>query len=317
MNRLRKIWMSMLLLACGMMVNAQTTTEDVDVKYAAELLKPGTVAPDFVVSGPQGGKKVSLKSLRGQYVVLDFWASWCPDCRKDIPAMKAMYEQYSGKQVQFISVSFDTDKKAWTNCIAKNDMKWLQHSELKKWKKGTKIDRDYHVNWIPTYYLLDKEGKVLLGTVQHEKIGKMLADLTGGHGGKKCGANCKCGKDKKCSTHKEGDACCEKKHEAAAEGAGKCCAGKHQGMNENGGKSCGKHGQALSEGEGGKCAGQAQQCSGQTHQCSKGEKQCAGKHEAAADKKSNCCKETAEPVSKNNKKIIHPHCNFARLAHVL
>ena len=66
----------------------QATEVDLDEQYATELLKPGTVAPDFELPSPDG-KKVSLSQFKGKYVVLDFWASWCPDCRKNAPNIVA------------------------------------------------------------------------------------------------------------------------------------------------------------------------------------------------------------------------------------
>ncbi len=169
--------LALLMMACGLTINAQETNQDPDAQYATELLKPGTVAPEFVISGPDSCCNIPLSQLRGKYVMLEFWASWCPDCRKDMPEVKAMYERFGKKNVKFVGVSFDTDKAAWKNFIEKNGLTWLHHSELKKWKKGTKIDQDYQVKWIPSYYLIDPEGKVVLGTVQHQKIAAKLAEL--------------------------------------------------------------------------------------------------------------------------------------------
>ena len=177
MNTLRKMFFALLLLTSGLTIAAQEATEDPDVKYAAELLKPETVAPDFKILNNNNAKDVSLSQFRGQFVVVEFWASWCPDCRKDIPEVKKLVENYGNKGVKFIGVSFDTDKTAWKSCIEKNGMDWLHSSELKKWKAGTQIDKDYKVNWIPTYYLICPEGKVILGTVQHQKIAAKLANL--------------------------------------------------------------------------------------------------------------------------------------------
>src|SRR5574344_2238014 len=85
-----------------------------------ELLSVGTMAPDFIVTDSVTGKKLfSLSELRtqvtadgkvkaGVWVVLDFWASWCPDCRKDMPTVKKIDEKY-GKKIKLIGVSFDTD----------------------------------------------------------------------------------------------------------------------------------------------------------------------------------------------------------------
>jgi thiol-disulfide isomerase/thioredoxin len=106
------LWTAIMLMASVLTIGAQETAEDVDAKYAANLLKPGTEAPDFTIQNNDSVKDVKLSDFRGKYVVLDFWASWCPDCRKDMPEVKALYEQFGKKGVQFIGISFDTDKAA-------------------------------------------------------------------------------------------------------------------------------------------------------------------------------------------------------------
>lgn len=165
-------------------VQEPTEAEDDDAKYATALLKPGTEAPDFTLKTPEG-KEVSLSDYRGQYVVLDFWASWCPDCRKDIPQVKAMHEAYT--DVVFLSVSFDTEAEKWTKCIDENQMDWVHVSPLTKWKTknddGTQqvliaVAEDYHVEWIPSMYLINPEGKVVIGTVMSEKISNALATIS-------------------------------------------------------------------------------------------------------------------------------------------
>lgn len=151
--------------------------EDADSLYAKDLLKRGTQAPDFDLRTADG-KHIRLSDFRGNYVVLDFWASWCPDCRKDIPAMKALFEQYKNRNITFIGISFDTNKESWVKCYwDKYQMNWTQVSELKKWKTETQIDKAYKVNWIPTMYLIDPEGRVILGTVEVEKLGWMLSEI--------------------------------------------------------------------------------------------------------------------------------------------
>ena len=89
-------------------VQAQQTAqppqeEDLDAKYGAELLKPGTVAPDFTLKDLDG-LPVKLSELRGRRVVLVFWASWCPDCRAEVPDLKAMYAEADPDKVTFVSV---------------------------------------------------------------------------------------------------------------------------------------------------------------------------------------------------------------------
>ena len=162
----RTILSTMFLLATF----ATAAAQDLDSKYATNLLKPGTVAPDFTLRTADE-KDIKLREFRGNYVVLDFWASWCPDCRKDIPAMKQLWSNLMDYNVRIIGISFDTNKEAWVNTYwDKYQMNWTQVSELKKWKKDTKIDRLYHVDWIPTMYLIDPNGRIVLGTVEIEKL---------------------------------------------------------------------------------------------------------------------------------------------------
>jgi len=151
--------------------------QDADAQYAKELLKPGTMAPDFTLLTADG-KEIKLNTYRGNYVVLHFWASWCPDCRKEIPDVKKLWNDFRDYNVRFIGISFDINKESWVKTYwDKYQMNWTQVSELKKWKKETNIDRLYKVDWIPTLYLIDPNGRVMLGTVQIEKLHAVLEGL--------------------------------------------------------------------------------------------------------------------------------------------
>ena len=111
--------MAVLMAACLLViptVHAQTTEQDADLQYATNMLKPGTVAPDFTLP-TLVGKNFSLSQLKGKVVVLDFWASWCPDCRKDAPNIVRMYREFKDKGVAFVGVSFDTEKANWEKAI--------------------------------------------------------------------------------------------------------------------------------------------------------------------------------------------------------
>lgn len=151
--------------------------EDLDAKYAKDLLAEGTAAPQFTLKTPDG-KEVSLSDFAGKYVVLDFWASWCPDCRNDVPALKTLWEKYGSDKVAFLSVSFDTDQEKWASYIAENGMGWTHVSPLAKWKE-TQVSNDYKVNWIPSMYLIAPDGKVKFGTVVLDKIAKALGEIAG------------------------------------------------------------------------------------------------------------------------------------------
>ena len=149
--------------------------QDPDVQYGAQLLKAGSVAPEFRLKGPDG-KELALSDFRGKYVVLDFWASWCGDCRRDIPNIKALYEKYSPKGVEFVGVSFDDNAERWQNAINEFGLKYHQVSELKKWKT-TDIYAAYGIKWIPTIYIIGPDGKVKLATVLSERAEQFLHNL--------------------------------------------------------------------------------------------------------------------------------------------
>ena len=164
------------LLALFFTAKAQSAvSDDPDNTYATELLKPGVTAPDFTIGTPDG-KSVRLSDFKGKYVVLDFWATWCPDCRADVPHLKEIHKAYASDKVAFLSVSFDTDKDKWTSYIRDNGMDWAHGSELKKWKETT-VSSLYCVKWIPSIYLIGPDGKVILGTVVLDKIEAALKGL--------------------------------------------------------------------------------------------------------------------------------------------
>ena len=152
---------------------AQTTQQDLDEKYATELVKPGTVAPDFKMNTPDG-KTIQVSNFaKGKTVVLDFWASWCPDCRKDAPEVVRLYEKYHQYGVEFIGISMDTDVEAWKNAIEKFGITYPQVSELKKFKE-TDISKAYGVKWIPSMVVVGSDGLVKLSTVQIDKLDQFL-----------------------------------------------------------------------------------------------------------------------------------------------
>jgi peroxiredoxin len=94
--------------------------------------------------------------------------------------MKKLYSQYDSQGVEFIGVSFDTDKEVLNNYLKKESIHWRQVSELKKWKE-TATSKAYHINWIPTLYLLDTDGKVILATVEIKKLKSKLEELKKNH----------------------------------------------------------------------------------------------------------------------------------------
>ena len=155
--------------------NTSVSSGDLDAKYATALLKPGTVAPDLSLTTIDG-KTFSLSSLRGKYVVLDFWASWCPDCRKDAPNVIAMYEKYHQKGVEFVGVSFDTKRDAWAKGVDKLGIPYLQVGDMKGMRESA-VASAYNIKWIPSIYVVDPQGNVALSTVVSDKVGAFLTSV--------------------------------------------------------------------------------------------------------------------------------------------
>ena len=95
----------LLVLPCFI---ARAQEEDPDLQYATELLKPGTEVPELKLNDLRG-KSRTLSEFRGKKVVLVFWATWCPDCRAEVPELKTMQASADPNKVAFVSVSFDRD----------------------------------------------------------------------------------------------------------------------------------------------------------------------------------------------------------------
>ena len=160
------------LLACWGLAAQTTMEEDLDLQYGAELLKPGTPAPDFTLQDINS-KSVTLSNFRGRKVVLVFWASWCPDCRAEVPDLKALHAGADPEKVAFVSVSFDRTLEALQQYVAENYLPGVQLFDPAG-KKESAVGAAYHVKWIPSLYVLDADGNVLLGTVMIGKVAQAL-----------------------------------------------------------------------------------------------------------------------------------------------
>ena len=137
---------------------------------------PGAEAPDFTLNDPEGNP-VTLSSLRGQYVIVDFWASWCKPCRAGMPAMKELYAKYHDKGLEIIGVSDDNDHDKWRQAIEQDQTPWIHVvDEFPEENKPARVGQLYAVHYIPSYFLLDKEGKVI-GKMEHEELEAKLAEL--------------------------------------------------------------------------------------------------------------------------------------------
>ena len=159
-----------LLLMAATVAKAQSEQKDFDDKYATEMVKPGTAAPDFKMKTPDGKTIQLSKFAKGKTVVLDFWASWCPDCRKDAPEVVRLYEKYRPYGIEFIGISMDTDVEAWKKAIEKYGIQYPQVSELKKFKE-TDIAKAYGVKFITGLVLTYDDMPELSAPITIDEIG--------------------------------------------------------------------------------------------------------------------------------------------------
>ncbi len=159
------------MLVC-LMAAANVNAKDVDSLYAKDLLPIGTEAPLI----PHDNSLSKDFNTKGHYTVLDFWATWCPDCRRDIPVMKDIVKEFRSSRIHFMGVSFDTDSATLNRFTEKNEIQWAQYCEYRKWKE-TQISKDFNIKWIPTYYILDPDRKVCFTTVDINRLRKKLEEI--------------------------------------------------------------------------------------------------------------------------------------------
>lgn len=137
-------------------------------------LKVGKEAPELILP-MANDKELALSSLRGKVVLIDFWASWCAPCRKELPNVKRCYEKYKSKGFEIYGVSLDKDRDAWLEAITKDGLTWPQVSDLKFWQ--SEAVQIYAVQSIPYTVLIDKEGKILATDLRGAELDKKLAEV--------------------------------------------------------------------------------------------------------------------------------------------
>ena len=145
------------------------------VAQQSSTIKKGMAAPEISLPGIND-TTITLSSLKGKVVLVDFWASWCLPCRKNNPELVKLYEKFKPQGFEILGVSIDQKKNDWLNAIQKDGLLWPQVVDQKGW--NAKSTYDYGLNEIPTSFLLDKEGKVkaisLTGEALEKEIKKLL-----------------------------------------------------------------------------------------------------------------------------------------------
>lgn len=141
-----------------------------------KLTKSGNkLAPEISLKNPSG-KTMTLSSLRGKVVLIDFWASWCGPCRRESPNVVKMYNKYKDRGFTVFSVSLDDDAEAWKRAIKSDGLVWPYHvSDLLKWE--TPLKESYGFNSIPYTVLVGKDGKILGTNLRGESLEQKLKEV--------------------------------------------------------------------------------------------------------------------------------------------
>ena len=135
----------------------------------------GSVAPDIILKNANG-ETISLSSLRGKVVLLDFWASWCGPCRQNNRQTKSVYKKYNTKGFEVYAVSLDADPNAWLRAVKQDKTTWI-HVLNPNGSKDDEITQTWNLRFIPSTFLIDKEGKIVAEGIEKKELEHRLKEM--------------------------------------------------------------------------------------------------------------------------------------------
>jgi thiol-disulfide isomerase/thioredoxin len=147
-------------------------------KRATEMnlrrFEKGATVPEIALPSPDGDT-IALSSLKGKYVLLDFWASWCSPCRYENPNLVSVYQKYNSKGFEIYQVSLDRSHAAWTKAINDDHLTWINVSDVKYW--NSVVVPVYNIQGIPANFLLDPEGRIIDQNLRGKMLNEKLKEI--------------------------------------------------------------------------------------------------------------------------------------------
>lgn len=152
--------------------------------YFTPNYSQGEVAPNFIGTKPDGST-FELKDLQGNYVLLEFWGSWCGDCRVSHPELVATYNKFNGKVYsdaigfEIVSVGLETSEGRWKKAIEKDGLRWPYHTAQVAERNSKMFDQplaiDYGIKWAPTSFLINSKGNIIKVNPSKSELDKYLS----------------------------------------------------------------------------------------------------------------------------------------------